>query len=69
MFHRHHRHAHAHAANLAKHRRPYSELKEDGSDEAARAIMTSDTKPKTIALRVPCGDGHFTIGGIAKGQA
>ena len=42
-------------------------LKEDGSEEAARAIMTSDTKPKSYAIRVPCGDGHFHVGGIAKG--
>lgn len=42
-------------------------LKDDGSDEAARAIMTSDTKPKSYAIRVPCGDGHFHVGGIAKG--
>ena len=39
----------------------------DGSDKAAAAIMTSDTKPKTFAIEVPCGEGSFRIGGIAKG--
>ena len=42
-------------------------LTADGSDKAAAAIMTSDTKPKTFAIEVPCGDGSFRIGGIAKG--
>ena len=38
-----------------------------GSDQAAAAIMTSDTKPKSFAIEVPCGKGSFRIGGIAKG--
>jgi glutamate N-acetyltransferase/amino-acid N-acetyltransferase len=38
-----------------------------GSDEAAQAIMTSDTRPKSFAIEVPCGNGSFRIGGIAKG--
>ena len=42
-------------------------LTDDGSDKAAAAIMTSDTKPKTYAIDVPCGKGSFRIGGIAKG--
>jgi glutamate N-acetyltransferase / amino-acid N-acetyltransferase len=42
-------------------------LTDDGSDKAMRAIMTSDTKPKTFAIEVPCGTGSFRIGGIAKG--
>jgi glutamate N-acetyltransferase/amino-acid N-acetyltransferase len=29
--------------------------------------MTSDTQPKTFAIEVPCGEGSFRIGGIAKG--
>lgn len=38
-----------------------------GSDKAARAIMTSDTKPKSYSIEVEC-DGHvFRVGGIAKG--
>lgn len=35
----------------------------DGGEDAARAIMTTDTKPKTVTLRV---DG-WSIGGMAKG--
>jgi glutamate N-acetyltransferase/amino-acid N-acetyltransferase len=42
-------------------------LASDGSDKAAKAIMTSDTRPKSYAIEVPCGDGTFRIGGIAKG--
>jgi glutamate N-acetyltransferase/amino-acid N-acetyltransferase len=42
-------------------------LKGNGSDDAAAAIMTSDTRPKTFAIEVPCGKGSFRIGGIAKG--
>jgi len=42
-------------------------LSADGSDKAARAIMTSDTRPKTFAIEVPCGEGSFRVGGIAKG--
>ncbi|TDU70633.1 glutamate N-acetyltransferase [Prosthecobacter fusiformis] len=38
-----------------------------GSDDASRAIMTSDTKPKTYSIEVPCGTGSFRVGGIAKG--
>lgn len=44
-----------------------AKLKSDGSDDAMRAIMTSDTRPKTFAVDVPCGKGSFRIGGIAKG--
>lgn len=43
------------------------QLSETGSDDASRAIMTSDTRPKSYAIEVPCGDGSFRIGGIAKG--
>lgn len=42
-------------------------LSTDGSDKAAKAIMTSDTKPKSFSIEVPCGKGSFRIGGIAKG--
>ncbi len=39
-----------------------------GNDDAARAIMTSDTKPKIYAIEVPIGKGQsFRVGGIAKG--
>ncbi len=42
-------------------------LQVDGSSKAAAAIMTSDTKPKSFSIEVPCGKGSFRIGGIAKG--
>jgi glutamate N-acetyltransferase/amino-acid N-acetyltransferase len=43
-------------------------LSPEGSDDASRAIMTSDTKPKTYAIEVPLDGGRsFRIGGIAKG--
>ncbi len=42
-------------------------LHAEGSDEAAQAIMTSDTRPKSFSIEVPCGSGSFRIGGIAKG--
>jgi len=42
-------------------------LSPTGSEDASRAIMTSDTKPKSYAIEVPCGKGSFRIGGIAKG--
>ncbi|RME95237.1 MAG: bifunctional glutamate N-acetyltransferase/amino-acid acetyltransferase ArgJ [Verrucomicrobia bacterium] len=38
-----------------------------GADAAAVAIMTSDTRPKQIALEVPLGRHTVRIGGIAKG--
>ena len=50
-----------HVAPLAE------KLHAKGSDEAAQAIMTSDTRPKSFAIEVPCGSGSFRIGGIAKG--
>ncbi len=44
-----------------------SKLSPTGSDDAAAAIMTSDTRPKSYSIEVPCGSGSFRIGGIAKG--
>ncbi len=38
-------------------------LSRTGGDNAARAIMTTDTRPKTVAV---AGDG-YTVGGMAKG--
>ncbi len=38
-----------------------------GSDKAAQAIMTSDTKPKSYAIEVECNGETFRVGGIAKG--
>lgn len=34
---------------------------------AAEAILTSDTRAKTITVRFPCGDKTVTVSGIAKG--
>ncbi|MFN8421987.1 MAG: bifunctional glutamate N-acetyltransferase/amino-acid acetyltransferase ArgJ [Anaerolineae bacterium] len=42
-------------------------LAPDGGAAAARAIMTTDTRPKTAARRVHLTGGTVTIGGIAKG--
>jgi glutamate N-acetyltransferase/amino-acid N-acetyltransferase len=49
---------HAAAASLAT----------GAGDDAARAIMTTDTRPKTCAVRVDGPAGSFTLGGIAKGS-
>jgi len=38
-----------------------------GGIEAARAIMTTDTRPKHCAVRLDTAAGPITIGGIAKG--
>jgi glutamate N-acetyltransferase/amino-acid N-acetyltransferase len=43
------------------------ELSRDGGHRLARAIMTTDTHPKEIAIRSVDGSGHYTIAGIAKG--
>jgi glutamate N-acetyltransferase/amino-acid N-acetyltransferase len=42
-------------------------LNRAGGDAAARAIMTTDTVPKSIAVRVPLSSGTITLGGMAKG--
>lgn len=42
-------------------------LARSGSNKAAKAIMTSDTFSKEIALEVTTHDGKFRIGGMAKG--
>ncbi len=43
-------------------------LSEDGGHELARAIMTTDTRPKEAAVTVKTGEIEFAIGGIAKGS-
>ncbi len=43
------------------------QLTRTGSSKAAKAIMTSDTFSKEIALEVTTHDGKFRIGGMAKG--
>jgi glutamate N-acetyltransferase/amino-acid N-acetyltransferase len=48
-------------------RRAASELVADGAP-AARAIMTTDTRPKEIAVEIPVGEGTIRIGGICKGS-
>jgi len=39
-----------------------------GGAEMARAIMTTDTVPKEVAVAVSVGDMEFSIGGSAKGS-
>ncbi|MDP2930973.1 MAG: bifunctional glutamate N-acetyltransferase/amino-acid acetyltransferase ArgJ [Chloroflexota bacterium] len=39
----------------------------DGGHKFTRAIMTTDTVPKEIAVSATVGDTRFTIGGVAKG--
>lgn len=43
-------------------------LSEDGGDDAARAIMTTDTRPKQIAVRLDLGGTAVTLGAMAKGS-
>jgi glutamate N-acetyltransferase / amino-acid N-acetyltransferase len=38
-----------------------------GGQDFTRAIMTTDTRPKSIAVRVKNGKSEFTIGGTCKG--
>jgi len=42
-------------------------LTAQGGSEAARAIMTTDTRPKHCAVRIETPGGAVTVGGIAKG--
>jgi glutamate N-acetyltransferase/amino-acid N-acetyltransferase len=42
-------------------------LSEDGGPDAARAIMTTDSVPKTTVQQRSGPDGGWTIGGMAKG--
>jgi len=46
---------------------PQIQLSAGGAQDLTRAIMTTDTQPKTIALKVTCGSTQFTIGGTCKG--
>ena len=43
-------------------------LKPDGGADAARAILTTDTVPKSVALSVEIGGQPVTIGGMCKGS-
>jgi len=42
-------------------------LAAEGGPQAARAIMTTDTRPKHCAVRLETPSGMITVGGIAKG--
>jgi len=44
-----------------------AKLSADGGPDAARAIMTTDTRPKHCAVRLETPGGPVTIGGMAKG--
>ncbi len=43
------------------------EVRPDGGHEAARAIMTTDTRPKEFAVRVDIGGQEVRIGAMTKG--
>ena len=43
-------------------------LEKDGGHDAGRAIMTTDTFPKNIAVKIVIDEKEVTIGGIAKGS-
>ncbi|MEX0830364.1 MAG: bifunctional glutamate N-acetyltransferase/amino-acid acetyltransferase ArgJ [Nitrospirales bacterium] len=45
-----------------------AQLKKTGYRDAAQAIMTTDTRPKTIAVQQRIGGKVVTIGGMAKGS-
>lgn len=47
--------------------RPLAEQLSHDSDAVARAIMTSDTEPKSVAVSVKIGDVKVRIGAVAKG--
>ncbi|MGH7646238.1 MAG: bifunctional glutamate N-acetyltransferase/amino-acid acetyltransferase ArgJ [Gemmatimonadales bacterium] len=48
-------------------RQAAARLSPAGGVEAARAIMTTDTRPKHTAVRLELPTGEITVGGIAKG--
>ena len=45
-----------------------SALSTEGGADAAEAIMTTDTHPKSVAVEIEVGDTPVRIGGIAKGS-
>ncbi len=53
---------------VARLKRDSAESKVAGGQAAARAIMTTDTRPKHLALTVELPGGAVTIGGMAKGS-
>ncbi|MGB3714496.1 MAG: bifunctional glutamate N-acetyltransferase/amino-acid acetyltransferase ArgJ [Candidatus Promineifilaceae bacterium] len=44
------------------------ELSKENGEAAARAIMTTDTRPKHLAVHFDTASGPITIGGMAKGS-
>lgn len=46
----------------------FTRLSDCGGSDAARAIMTTDIRPKSIALQDTIGNRLITIGGMAKGS-
>jgi len=46
---------------------PRIKLTDKGGHDFCRAIMTTDTRPKEMAVRVDSKGGRFTVGGVAKG--
>lgn len=52
-------------AGLAK---AHAALSVEGGPAAARAIMTTDTQPKHLALRTKLAGGEISLGGMAKGS-
>ncbi|HSD28902.1 MAG TPA: bifunctional glutamate N-acetyltransferase/amino-acid acetyltransferase ArgJ [Vicinamibacteria bacterium] len=42
-------------------------LSREGGADAARAILTTDTRPKEVAVEFPNGDATCVVGGMAKG--
>src|SRR5213594_1993045 len=49
-------------------RQAATRLAREGGLDAARAIMTTDTRPKHHAVRLETAAGVITVGGIAKGS-
>jgi glutamate N-acetyltransferase/amino-acid N-acetyltransferase len=47
---------------------PQIKLSEAGGPDFARAIMTTDTRPKECAVRVSTAAGAYALGGCAKGS-
>lgn len=45
-----------------------SRLSVQGGDQAAQAILTTDLRPKTVAVKATVGGRLVTIGGMAKGS-
>jgi glutamate N-acetyltransferase/amino-acid N-acetyltransferase len=53
--------------NLIERHLPELALSKEGGKAFSRAIMTTDTRPKEIAVKVKCTSGEYIISGAAKG--